>query len=178
MMNSTTTQVNQPLEALARAAACFDLAVESSHLAHKVGLAPQYIDNIALCRCANWIGLRARAVNYPISRLDNLTLPLLFSCDTQWYVLLALNEQEASIYCYADSQQRHLQKQISRQELASLWCGEAILLAKAELHEQKKIPFGFSWFIPVITKYRLQLRNIILVSLLLQGILLVTPMHG
>lgn len=176
MMNSTTTQVNQPLAALARAAACFDLAVESSHLAHKVGLAPQDIDNITLCRCANWIGLRARAVNYPISRLDNLTLPLLFSCDTQWYVLLALNEQEASIYCYADSQQQHLQKQISRQELASLWCGEAILLAKAELHEQKKIPFGFSWFIPVITKYRLQLRNIILVSLLLQGILLVTPM--
>ena len=34
----------------------------------------------------------------------------------------------------------------------------------------------FSWFIPVITKYHHQLRNIILVSLLLQAILLVTPL--
>ncbi|WP_227734505.1 type I secretion system permease/ATPase [Yersinia proxima] len=172
MINSTTTQVNQPLEALARAATCFDLAVESSHLAHKVGLAPQDIDNIALCRCASWIGLRARAVNYPISRLEHLPLPILFCHSTQWYVLLALNEPGASVYFPVDGQQ----KQISQQELASLWSGEAILLAKAEPQEQKKIPFGFSWFIPVITKYRHQLRNIILVSLLLQGILLVTPM--
>lgn len=172
MMNSTLTPLIQPWVALARAAACFDLAVEASHLAHKAGLAPQDIDNIAVCRCASWIGLRARTVSYPFSRLGHLALPVLFSHGAQWYVLLALNEQGASVYFSADEKQR----QLSQQELANLWSGEAILLAKAEQPEQKKTSFGFSWFIPVIAKYRHQLRNIVLVSLLLQGILLVTPM--
>ncbi|WP_145524725.1 type I secretion system permease/ATPase [Yersinia vastinensis] len=172
MMSSASTQINQPLEALVRAAACFDLAVEVSVLAHKLGGASQKIDNIALCRCAGWIGLRARAVNQPFERLGNLTFPVLFSDGVQWYVLLALNEQGAMIH-YAG---RGESLQISVQELARLWRGEAILLAKAEPSVQKKTSFGFSWFIPVITKYRHQLRNIILVSLLLQSILLVTPM--
>ncbi|WP_145508081.1 type I secretion system permease/ATPase [Yersinia alsatica] len=172
MMHSTSTPVIQPLEALVRAAACFDLAVEVPVLAHKLGLAPQQIDNIALCRCANWIGLRARVVSQSFERLSHLTLPILFRNGTEWYVLLALNEQGALIYFSATGQQQ----QISQQELAGLWCGEAILLAKAEPSARKKTAFGFSWFIPVITKYRHQLRNIILVSLLLQGILLVTPM--
>lgn len=37
MMSSASTQINQPLEALVRAAACFDLVVEVSVLAHKLG---------------------------------------------------------------------------------------------------------------------------------------------
>lgn len=172
MTNSTSTQVIQPLAALARAAACFDLAVEPSQLAHQLGLSPEKIDSIALCRCAGWIGLRARKVYQQLERVGNLALPILFSNGAQWYVLLTLNEQGAVIYCAVSGQQQS----ISQQELASLWSGEVILLAKAERQEQKKTAFGFGWFIPVIAKYRHQLRNIILVSLLLQGILLVTPM--
>ena len=172
MTNSTSTQIIQPLGALARAAACFDLAVESSQLAHQLGLAPEKIDDIAVCRCAGWIGLRARKVSQSYERLKHLALPILFSDGDQWYVLLALNEQGAVVYFAANGQQQ----QISQQALANLWGGEAILLAKAELRGQKKASFGFSWFMPVITKYRHQLRNIVLVSLLLQGILLVTPM--
>ncbi|CNH10273.1 type I secretion system permease/ATPase [Yersinia pekkanenii] len=172
MTNSTSTPVIQSLAALARAAACFDLAIEAPQLAHQLGLAAEKIDNIALCRCAGWIGLRARTISQPFERLGNLTLPVLFSDGVQWYVLLELNEQRATVYFAANGQQQ----QISQSALASLWCGEAILLAKVESQKQKKASFGFSWFIPVITKYRHQLRNIILVSLLLQGILLVTPM--
>jgi len=51
----------------------------------------------------------------------------------------------------------------------------AILLAKAEKRAVTPA-FGFGWFIPLIVKHAHQLRNIVLVSLLLQGILLVTPM--
>ncbi|CQD39374.1 type I secretion system permease/ATPase [Yersinia mollaretii] len=172
MTNSTSTQVIQPLAALARAAACFDLAVEPSQLAHQLGLSPEKIDSIALCRCAGWIGLRARKVYQQLERLGNLALPILFSDGAQWYVLLALSDHGAVIYCATNGQQQS----ISQPELARLWSGEAILLAKAERQEQKKTTFGFGWFIPVIAKYRHQLRNIVLVSLLLQSILLVTPM--
>ncbi|AJJ12164.1 type I secretion system ATPase family protein [Yersinia rohdei] len=169
---SNPTQVIPALAALARAAGCFDLAVEVAVLAHQLGVAPEKIDNMALCRAAGWIGLRARVVSQPFARLAHLTLPILFSNGSEWYVLLALNEQGAIIHVATEGQQQ----QISSQELARLWRGEAILLAKAEPTAQQNTAFGFGWFIPVITKYRHQLRNIILVSLLLQGILLVTPM--
>lgn len=106
MMNSTSTQIIQPLSALARAAACFDLAVESSQLAHQLGLAPEKIDDIAVCRCAGWIGLRARKVSQSYERLKHLALPILFSDGEQWYVLLALNEQGAVVYFAANGQQQ------------------------------------------------------------------------
>ncbi|WP_145588160.1 type I secretion system permease/ATPase [Yersinia aldovae] len=172
MTNPHSPHIIQPLEALACAAACFDLAVEAPQLAHKLGVPAEEIDNIALCRCADWIGLRAREVKCAIERLDKLTLPVLFHQGSQWFVLLALTDQEATIYVAATGKRQPL----TPQELAAIWCGEVILLAKAEQKDQSKPAFGFSWFIPVITKYRHQLRNIILVSLLLQGILLVTPL--
>ncbi|PHZ25590.1 type I secretion system permease/ATPase [Yersinia massiliensis] len=172
MTSTTSTQAIQPLAALAYAAACFDLPVEPSQLAHQLGLTSEKIDSIAVCRCAGWIGLRARKVYQQFERLGNLALPILFRDGAQWYVLLALNEDGAVIYNAAS----HQKQSVSQQQLASLWSGEAILLAKAEQQMQKKTAFGFSWFMPVIAKYRHQLRNIILVSLLLQGILLVTPM--
>lgn len=65
MTNATSTELIQPLTALARAAACFDLAVEPSQLAHQLGLTPDKIDSIALCRCAGWIVVYApeRCIN-------------------------------------------------------------------------------------------------------------------
>lgn len=166
------TKVIQPLEALACAATCFDLTIEASQLAHQLGLAPDEIDSIALCRCAAWIGLRARKVNQSFERVGKLVLPVLFSDGAQWYVLLSLTAQEATVYFAGSDQTR----KISPEVLAKLWRNEVILLAKAEPITAKKQFFGFSWFIPVVMKSRHQLRNIILISLLLQAILLVTPM--
>ncbi|AJJ01217.1 type I secretion system ATPase family protein [Yersinia pseudotuberculosis IP 32953] len=166
------TKVIQPLEALAYAATCFDLTIEASQLAHQLGLAPDEIDSIALCRCAAWIGLRARKVNQSFERVGKLVLPVLFSDGAQWYVLLSLTAQEATVYFAGSDQTR----KISPEVLAKLWRNEVILLAKAEPITAKKQFFGFSWFIPVVMKSRHQLRNIILISLLLQAILLVTPM--
>ena len=111
MTNSTSTQIIQPLGALARAAACFDLAVESSQLVHQLGLAPEKIDDIAVCRCAGWIGLRARKVSQSYERLKHLALPILFRDGEQWYVLLALNEQGAVVYFAANGQQQQISQQ-------------------------------------------------------------------
>lgn len=69
------TKVIQPLEALACAATCFDLTIEASQLAHQLGLAPDEIDSIALCRCAAWIGLRARKVNQSLNVWESWYYP-------------------------------------------------------------------------------------------------------
>lgn len=128
------TKVIQPLEALACAATCFDLTIEASQLAHQLGLAPDEIDSIALCRCAAWIGLRARKVNQSFERVGKLVLPVLFSDGAQWYVLLSLTAQEATVYFAGSDQTR----KISPEVLAKLWRNEVILLAKAEPITAKK----------------------------------------
>lgn len=201
-MTQHQQKIIQPLDALARAAACFDLAIESSQLQHQLGLSIDEIDDIAICRCAGWIGLRARRIKQKVTRFNTLPLPVMFSHqgetktetetetetktdsdDTddadnknknetkQWYLLLQLSEQHAVVYFPSEG----IQRQITRDELHQLWQGEAILLAKAEKRAVTPA-FGFGWFIPLIVKHAHQLRNIVLVSLLLQGILLVTPM--
>ncbi|ASX26749.1 type I secretion system permease/ATPase [Candidatus Williamhamiltonella defendens] len=159
------------LLALARGAACFDLAIESAQLEHKLGLPIEKIDDIALCRCANWIGLRARKIKQPVARLNTMPLPVLFSEGENWYLLLNLNETHAVVYSPLSDNEGI----ISREQLNQLWSGKAILLAKAE-KPAKKAAFGFGWFLPLILKHGRQLRNIVVISLLLQAILLVTPM--
>ncbi len=159
------------LSGLAQAAACFDIPVEPTQLYHRLGLPAEQIDALALCRCAGWIGLRARRVKQTVARLPQLPLPALFPTKQGWCLLFALNGDDADVY-FTENEQR---VRITREELNSLWQGEAILLARIEKPETKK-PFGFDWFIPVVLKHARQLRNIILVSLLLQFIALVTPM--
>ncbi len=165
------------------------MAIESSQLQHQLGLSIDEIDDIAICRCAGWIGLRARRIKQKVTRFNTLPLPVMFSHQgetetdsddadnknknetKQWYLLLQLSEQHAVVYFPSEG----IQRQITRDELHQLWQGEAILLAKAEKRAVTPA-FGFGWFIPLIVKHAHQLRNIVLVSLLLQGILLVTPM--
>ncbi len=160
-----------PLSGLTQAAAWFDIPVEPAQLFHRLGLGIEQIDTIALCRCAGWIGLRARHVKQDITRLPQLPLPALFPTQQGWCLLLTLDDDNASVY-FTQKDERH---QISREELNALWQNEAILLARVEREDTKK-PFGFDWFIPLVLKHRRQLINIILVSLLLQFIALVTPM--
>ncbi len=160
-----------PLTGLTEAAACFDIPVEPAQLYHRLGLPVEQINAIALCRCAGWIGLRARHVKQKIDRLPQLSLPVLFRTEQGWCLLKALDDDTASVYFTHTDERR----QISREELHALWQDDVILLARLEREETKK-PFGFDWFIPLVVKHRRQLRNIILVSLLLQFIALVTPM--
>lgn len=165
-------QINSPaLLGLAKAAACFDIPVEPAQLQHRLGLQTDKIDSIALCRCASWIGLRARHIKQPINRLPHLPLPALFSTAQGWCLLLTLNDNHACVYFPQIDEQR----QISLAQLTDIWQEEVIILARIECEETKK-SFGFNWFIPQILKHRSQLRNIILLSLLLQFIALTTPM--
>lgn len=61
MTSTTSTQAIQPLAALAHAAACFDLPVEPSQLAHQLGLTSEKISccNVSIFRSTGrfwWTG--------------------------------------------------------------------------------------------------------------------------
>lgn len=171
------TMLDTGLHALAWAARRFDLSISVAQLTHRLGRVEGAADSLDLRRCAGWIGLRARAVQSRVQRLHHLPLPALLDTTRGCAVLDAVEGDRVRVFWPLQGQCQTL----SRQELATLWQGhdqgrgEVLLLA--ERHVQLKTGgFGVSWFLPSILKHGRQFRSVLLVSLMLQGVALVTPL--
>lgn len=159
------------LQALVWAARRFDLAISVAQLNHRLGRVEGVADSLDLCRCAGWIGLRARMVKSSLQRLEHLPLPALLETDLGWVVLDTVDEGRVRLYWPLED----CCQELSREALVSIWQGQALLLA--ESHIGLKAPgFGIAWFLPSILKHIRQFRSVLLVSLMLQLVALVTPM--
>ncbi|MFJ2336124.1 type I secretion system permease/ATPase [Pseudomonas protegens] len=171
------TMLDTGLHALAWAARRFDLSISVAQLTHRLGRVEGPADSLDLRRCAGWIGLRARAVQSRVQRLHHLPLPALLDTTRGWAVLDAVEGDRVRVFWPLQGQCQTL----SRQELATLWQGpdqgQGEVLLLAERHVQLKTGgFGVSWFLPSILKHGRQFRSVLLVSLMLQGVALVTPL--
>ncbi|MET3055077.1 type I secretion system permease/ATPase [Pseudomonas alkylphenolica] len=159
------------LEALAWAARRFDRVASVAQLNHRLGRVEGIADGLDLCRCAGWIGLRARAVNSSIHRLEHLSLPALLDTEHGWVVLDAVDHNRVSVYWPLEGNCRELLSD----ELATIWRGPALLLAEQHAGLTPRA-FGLAWFLPSILKHIRQFRNVLIISLMLQLFALVTPM--
>ncbi|WFQ81268.1 type I secretion system permease/ATPase [Xenorhabdus sp. SF857] len=166
-----STVVDSGLLALAYAARHFNVAVEPKLLSHRLARTQGNTDYQDLCRCAQWIGLRARYITTDMSRLEHLPLPVLLDTEQGWLVLERVEGEFVVLYQPDLSKEKHYPRTI----LADHWQGRVVLLAEA-VEQPKRQKFGFSWFIPSIRKHAAQFRNVLLVSLMLQLVALVTPM--
>ncbi|PUA47268.1 type I secretion system permease/ATPase [Pseudomonas protegens] len=167
------TLLDSGLHALAWAARRFDLSISVAQLAHRLGRVEGLADSLDLRRCAGWIGLRARAVRSQVQRLQHLPLPALLETTQGWVVLDAVDGDQLRIYWPLQGQCQTL----TRAELALCWPARGQVLLLAEQHVQPKARgFGVGWFLPSILKHGRQFRSVLLVSLMLQGVALVTPL--
>ncbi|MBK5529403.1 type I secretion system permease/ATPase [Pseudomonas sp. TH08] len=159
------------LQALAWAARHFDLNISVAQLSHRLGRIEGTADRLDLCRCAGWVGLRARTVHSTAQRLEHLPLPALLETVHGWAVLNSIEEDQVDIYWPLEDRCQTL----PREMLRSVWHGQTLLLA--ERHTGLKPPaFSIAWFLPSILKHLRQFRSVLLVSLMLQLVALVTPM--
>ncbi|WP_020407855.1 type I secretion system permease/ATPase [Hahella ganghwensis] len=169
---STDAAYNElSLKALSRAAAGFQIAVETAQLIHKLGKVEGRVDSLDLCRCAQWSGLRARAVQSDISRLSALPMPIMVATEQGWLVLEGVTDSTAKLYHPVRGVDREYPLEVFHQN----WSGEAILLAVTDEPPINQ-KFGFGWFLPSIRKHMAQFRTVVAVSLVIQLIALVTPM--
>ncbi|EAQ65451.1 hypothetical protein MED121_22307 [Marinomonas sp. MED121] len=173
---NSTQQVNKSsttdsaINALAHAARHFNLAIEPDQLSHQLGRYEGAINDQDLCRCARWIGLRARSINTHIDRLPALPLPLLVAIGDNWSVLEEVNDETVTLYQATDGSRSYPMTVFIKN-----WQGKAVLLA-IENASNSKVKTGFSWFVPSVLKHASQFRSVLLVSLMMQLIALVTPM--
>ncbi len=167
----TEKETDHGLKALAYAAENWKKSISPSQLTHRLGKTEGSVSSLDLCRCARWVGLKARKVVTSVERLPALPLPALLKTKQGWLVLKAVEADRATLYHPGSSNSRSY----PLSHLVSQWTGEIILLAeKGDGGRQQK--FGFSWFLPSIRKHIRQFRSVLLVSLMLQMIPLVTPM--
>lgn len=166
----------QAITALVRAAHHFKKIVEVKQLLHQLGRSDLAVDEVDLCRCASWSGLRARPLMTTVSRLSMLPLPALLNTDKGWLLLERVTREgeKATTLALFNAQSNQVEN-LSITAISSCWQGEVILLAE-EAEPTKKRVFGFSWFIPSIQKHLRQFGWVLLVSLMMQLIALVTPL--
>ncbi|NRF27503.1 type I secretion system permease/ATPase [Vibrio coralliilyticus] len=159
------------ISALVHAARGFQLAIEPNQLIHRLARAEGAADSQDLCRCARWIGLRARQATVSVERLSALSLPVLLDTTQGWLCLQDVDEAFVTVYQPHNDKVRRYPIEVFAQH----WQGQTILLAE-NVEPQKRQAFGLSWFFPSVRKHVGQFRNVLLVSLMLQLIALVTPM--
>jgi len=171
-MSTEQQRVSDPgIIALTLAAEHFDKSVSARSLQHKLGLKAGLADELDLCRCAAWVGIKARIEKVQLDRLENLPMPALTQINGQFCVMLASRGDKVQL-------QHPLTKQLlklTKAEWGKLSEQKVMLLAEKSV-VKKQLEFGFSWFIPSVLKHIKQAKSILLVSLFIQLIALVTPL--
>ena len=132
------------------------------------------VDFTTLVRAARELKLKARKYEgLKEEDLDKLVYPVLIKLHSgRSVVITTIREGKIYVMDPAFSQQP---VQVDRYKLLMDWTGDAILFTRRYELDKKKSKFGFKWFIPVVSKYMPFLRNILLMSLLLQLLGLAAP---
>jgi len=149
-------EVDTGLQALAAAAKKLEIPVDIHQLERAYILEPGRVSDATLLRAAQDLGLKAR-LRRGIRRESLASVPLPFlarGAAGDWHCVAA-REQAA---------------------LLPDFDGTVILLTRRYELEQEKQRFGLRWFLPVLRKYGGLLRNVFLLSLLIQGAGLAAPL--
>ncbi|WP_375331268.1 type I secretion system permease/ATPase [Candidatus Tisiphia endosymbiont of Oplodontha viridula] len=173
MNNQEMTKGTYGIAAIVRAAQHFQIVVTEESLAHKLGVDCRQLTALEVCKAARLVGLRAKWYQKVNINIASLPLPLLVCYDEQWSII---EQVEADGYWLRYDLASHQLYQESLPQSSSNTCNiEIILLAENEV-KVTDTKFSMYWFLPSVLKHIDQLRDVLLLSLMLQLISLVSPM--
>ena len=153
------------------AAEYFDKSVSARSLLHRLGLQEGQASELDICRCAGWVGLKARIETVELSRLATLPMPALTKVNGLYCLLLSCSEDQVELQHPVSNDVITM----SQLQWAKISQQHVILLAEKQL-TKVSTEFGFAWFIPSIIKHIKQAKTVLLISLFIQLIALVTPL--
>ncbi|MCH7371014.1 type I secretion system permease/ATPase [Aeromonas sp. MR16] len=169
-MVSKTLSIPSGLLCLEYIAKKFDKSVEVGYLQYRLGEPVTELNGIHLCRCANWIGLKAKGVFSTVEQLGTTPLPAIVEMPGGYYVLNSISSKGLVLYCPRMGNT----KIYTTSQFSQLWGGTIYLLADGGLRSSD-VSFGFNWFLPSIVKHYSQAKKIIYLSFFIQLIALATP---
>jgi len=167
-------QIDTGLASLVIVAKYHNIPAELHQLERAYVLEPGAVDTTTLVRAARDYRLKVRAYeNVKPERLKNMVFPAIIRMKNGRYIVITgMNEQHMFICDPAFSPQP---MEANRQKVLEGWSGEILLFTRRFQLEEKIKEFGFGWFLPVISKYGRYLRNVLVISFLLQLLGLASP---
>jgi subfamily B ATP-binding cassette protein HlyB/CyaB len=154
----------------------------SAELEHDEASGEPIFGNTALLLAARELGMTARLVRQDPQRLDKAPLPAIARHSDGRYFVVARFDRPQGDSGQAGAGRLLIQHAgkppeiISVEDFVSQSTGELMFFMSKATYSGPLARFDFTWFIPVIIKYRRLLGEILLISLCLQFIGLVTPL--
>ena len=171
-------KIDTALCCLVRIAAHFSIPADMKQLERAYIVDENAVDTITLLGAARDIGLKARRFEHIApEHLGRMPMPAVCRLKQGSYVVvLGADQEKVAVYDPLTEQKQFVTK---LDIFAKNWDGEVILFAKRfrmDTLTKKVQKFGFSWFVPVVAKYKGFLSKVLFISLLLQLFGLMTPL--
>ena len=165
-------KIDTGLVCLVMVAGYHGLAVDPEQLRHTLALGPDGMGTMDILRAAKELGLKAKEAQVGYDRLNRLPMPALALMeDRKFSVLAKIDGDRVLVFDPLDGKPKIL----SKDDFISKWQQRIILITYRKSTAPSEKPFGLSWFIPAIWKYRKPLYEVLTASLILQIFGLVTP---
>ncbi len=166
--------IDTGLASLISIAKYYNIPAEYRQLERAYVLEEGNVDNTTLVRAARDLKLKARAYEGLTEKdLDHMVYPILIRMKNErCLVITTIRDGDMYIVDHAFSNQP---VKADRKKVIEEWTGEAILFTRRYELESEAKKFGFRWFLPVISKYGRFLRNVLVISFLLQLLGLAGP---
>jgi subfamily B ATP-binding cassette protein HlyB/CyaB len=176
----SSQQIDTGLRSLVVLSHYFKMPVELSQLERACVVKPGVVDDVTILRAAKLMHLKARRLQ-GLSREQVMSLPMpamLKMKQGNYLVLRGMTGQRGKQELVIHDTRLRMEPVLGDPEkVFADFSGEALLFThRFTLEEQEpQQKFGWGWFLPVILKYGKFLRNVFIVSLLLQLLGLAFP---
>ncbi len=148
------------------------IAVDQEQLRHILAIGQEEMDVVDILRAAKELGFKVKEAKVSFDRLKRLPTPNIVLMDGRKFNILAkIDTDRVLIFDPLEGKPRLFLKD----EFNSKWKQRVILLAHRKSISPSEKPFGLSWFVPSIWKYRKPLSEVLIASLILQIFGLITP---
>ncbi len=163
------------LSALVMLAQYHGVSVSATDIKHKFDPLNEGLTAEAWLIAAREMGLKVRLENKDIKRLGFINLPVLIWCDSGEHFILAGIDETNGQYLIHDFLEERMLK-ISADDFLSRYNSRVISVTSRLSVIDKIKKFDFTWFIPVLIKYRKIISEVIIASVALQIFALITPL--
>lgn len=165
------------------------VSADIAKLQHEFGA--EAFTSDTLLRAAQFLGMRAKAVNQDPARLNRVPLPAIAQDKHGHFFVVAkidigqpstTEATQTNLTGLPDSTRILIQRPgqapnvMRLDEFLALWSGQMLFFTSKASYAGEMAKFDFTWFIPAIVKYRKLLQEVLLISFVLQLIALATPM--
>ena len=115
--------------------------------------------------------MKAKLCRLKLNKLKNVTAPIVAKGKDDEFFIIAKSKEDKFMVLFADKTQPEVK---SREELAEIWDGTAILITKKGIVD-REAAFSFKWFIPTILKFKKEFIQVLIAVFTIQILGLLTP---